>query len=177
MKKTFVIDTNVLLQSPNAIYVFGENEIVFPDVVLEELDKFKKEKGELGANARETARILERLRQKKDSGNLIEGLKLENGGILRIETGRSGQKIPTDWEIDKKDNRILKTCLYLQEQGKDVYLVTKDIFLRIKAEIIDIVAQDFFSEMTPDIDEQYSGSREVYSIKENIDNFISNFEK
>ena len=174
MKKTFVIDTNVLLQSPNAIYVFGENEIVFPDVVLEELDKFKKEKGELGANARETARILERLRQKKDSGNLIEGLKLENGGILRIETGRSGQKIPTDWEIDKKDNRILKTCLYLQEQGKDVYLVTKDIFLRIKAEIIDIVAQDFFAEMTPDIDEQYSGRREVYSIKENIDNFFKN---
>ena len=172
MKKTFVIDTNVLLQSPNAIYVFGQNEIVFPVVVLEELDKFKKEKGELGANARETARILERLRQKKENGNLIEGLSLENGGILRIETRHSEQKLPSDWSDDKKDNKILKTCLYLQEQGKEVYLVTKDVFLRIKAEIINIVAQDFFAEMSPDIDEQYAGRREVYSTKENIDEFF-----
>lgn len=172
MKKAFVIDTNVLLQSPNAIYAFGENEVVFPDVVLEELDKFKKEKGELGANARETARILERLRQKKDNGNLIEGLRLDNGGLLRVETGYSKQKLPPDWSDEKKDNRILRTCLYLQEEGKDVYLVTKDVFLRIKAEIIHIVAQDFYAEMSPDVDEQYSGRRDVYAKKDNLDNFF-----
>lgn len=174
MKKTFVIDTNVLLQSPSAIYAFGDNDIVLPDVVLEELDKFKKEKGELGANARETARILERLRQKKDNGDLLNGLRLENGGLLRVETGHQEISLTSNWSDEKKDNRILKTCVYLKESGKDVYLVTRDIFLRIKAEIIKIVAQDFFAEMSPDVDEQYRGRRDVYVTREKIDEFFKN---
>ena len=174
MKKTFVIDTNVLLLSPNAMYAFGDNEIVLPDVVLEELDKFKKEKGELGANARETARILERLRQRKDNGDLLTGLRLENGGSLRVETGHSEVHLTSNWTDEKKDNRILKTCVYLKESGNNVYLVTRDIFLRIKAEIINIVAQDFFAEMSPDIDEQYRGRRDVYVTRESIEEFFKN---
>ena len=174
MKKTFVIDTNVLLLSPNAMYAFGDNEIVLPDVVLEELDKFKKEKGELGANARETARILERLRQRKDNGDLLTGLRLENGGSLRVETGHSEVHLTSNWTDEKKDNRILKTCVYLKESGNNVYLVTRDIFLRIKAEIINIVAQDFFAEMSPDIDEQYRVRRDVYVTREIIEEFFKN---
>lgn len=174
MKKTFVVDTNVLLQSPNAIYSFGDNEVVLPDVVLEELDKFKKEKGDLGANARESARIIERLRQKKDNGNLLDGLKLDNGGILRIEVGHSDVEFPEHWTDAKKDNKILKTCLYLKKSDRNVYLVTRDIFLRIKAEIIGVVAQDFFAEMSPDVDEQYRGRRNVYSTRDKIEEFFKN---
>ena len=174
MKKTFVVDTNVLLQSPSAIYSFGDNEVVLPDIVLEELDKFKKEKGELGANARESARLLERIRQNENNGNLLEGLRLDNGGLLRIEVKRSDAKFPKDWTEDKKDNKILKTCLYLKDGGNDVYLVTKDIFLRIKAEIIGVVAQDFFAEMSPDTDEQYKGRRDVYSTKIKMEAFFRN---
>lgn len=172
MKKTFVIDTNVLLQSPGAIYLFGDNVVVLSDVVLEELDKFKKEKGELGANARETARILERLRQVEGNGDLLRGLKLENGGLIRVETERGDVRLPSEWSEDKKDNRILKTCIYLKEQGNEVYLVTKDIFLRIKAEIIGVVAQDFFAEQSPDIDEQYKGRRDVYASESGLDKFF-----
>ena len=172
MNKTFVIDTNVLLQSPNAIYSFGDNVVVLPDIVLEELDKFKKEKGDLGANARESARILEKLRQKGDNGNLLDGLKLDNGGLLKVEVGHSDVSFPKGWADDKKDNKILKTCLYLKDNGSDVYLVTRDIFLRIKAEIIGVVAQDFFAEMSPDVDEQYKGRRDVYAAGVNIEKFF-----
>ena len=172
MNKTFVIDTNVLLQSPNAIYSFGKNEVVIPDIVLEELDKFKKEKGELGANARECSRILENLRQKDGNGDLLCGLRLDNGGVLRIEVGHSEMDFPKDWTDAKKDNRILKTCLYLKKNGMDVYLVTRDIFLRIKAEIIGVVAQDFFAEMSPDVDEQYRGRKDVYTSKDSIEKFF-----
>lgn len=172
MKKTFVVDTNVLLQSPSAIYSFGDNVVVLPDVVLEELDKFKKEKGELGANARECARVLERLRQTNGNGNLLDGLRLDGGGLLRVEVGHSDVSFPKGWSDDKKDNKILKTCLYLKDNGDSVYLVTKDIFLRIKAEIIGVVAQDFFAEMSPDVDEQYKGRRDVYADEVNIDKFF-----
>ncbi len=82
LKKTFVLDTNVLLQTPYALYSFGDNTIVIPEVVLEELDKFKKENTELGANARHAARILDDLREK---GSLNKGVKLENGGTLRVK--------------------------------------------------------------------------------------------
>lgn len=174
MKKTFVIDTNILLQSPGAIYSFGDNEVVISDVVLEELDKFKKEKGELGANARETARIIERLRQAQSGENLLSGLRLENGGLIRVETGHSEVELPSSWSDGKKDNRILKTCLYLKNIGGAVYLVTKDIFLRIKAEIIGVEAQDFFAEQSPEVDKQYKGRRDVYSSKDNLDVFFKN---
>lgn len=171
MKKTFVVDTNVLLQSPGALHSFGDNVVVLSDVVLEELDKFKKEKGELGANARETARILEKLRQMKGNGDLLEGLKLESGGLIRVETRYGDVRLPSGWSNDKKDNSILKVCVYLREQGNDVYLVTKDIFLRIKAEIVGIVAQDFFAEQSPDVDDQYKGRRYVYTSGSNLDKF------
>jgi len=95
LKKTFVLDTNVLLQTPFALYSFGDNDVVIPEVVLEELDKFKKDNTELGANARHAARILDELRTK---GNLKEGVKLENGGMLRVESNYSRVKLPESWD-------------------------------------------------------------------------------
>ena len=82
MIKTYVIDTNVLIQAPYAIECFEENNLVLPLVVLEELDGLKKAEGEKGANARAAVRKLESYRQK---GDLLQGVKLPGGGILRIE--------------------------------------------------------------------------------------------
>ena len=81
MIKTYVIDTNVLIQAPYAIECFEENNLVLPLVVLEELDGLKKAEGEKGANARAAVRKLESYRQK---GDLLQGVKLPGGGILRM---------------------------------------------------------------------------------------------
>ncbi len=170
MKKTYVLDTNVLLQSPHAIESFGDNLIVIPEVVLEELDKFKKDAGELGANARYVARYLEGLRAK---GRLNEGVELENGGTLKVEMNHHSVKIPPSWDINSNDNRILQVCKGLQEDGHTVFLITRDIFERIKGDIFDVISQDFFNEQAPKYEEQYTGRVEVYVSSEKINEFYS----
>lgn len=107
MKKSYVIDTNVLIQSPYAIECFEENNLIIPLVVLEELDGLKKADGEKGANARTAVRLLENYRQ---SGNLLEGVRLSGGGILRIEKNFANVPLLDDFPEDKADNRILKVC-------------------------------------------------------------------
>lgn len=82
MIKTYVIDTNVLIQAPYALECFEDNNLVLPLVVLEELDGLKKSDGEKGANARATVRKLEEYRQK---GDLLQGVKLAKGGTLRYQ--------------------------------------------------------------------------------------------
>jgi PhoH-like ATPase len=168
MKKTFVLDTNVLLQSPYSIFSFEENEVVLPEVVLEELDRFKKDNSELGANARQVARLLDRLREQ---GDLTEGLDLENGGTLRIEMNHRSVVLPESWEDKKNDNRILRVCKGLQDDGKKVFLVTKDIFERIKADVIGITAQDFFNERVPTYDQQYKGVSDLWTTGEGMNRF------
>lgn len=170
MKKTYVLDTNVLLQSPKALMSFGDNTIVIPEMVLEELDKFKKENSELGANARECARFIDSLRER---GRLSEGVKLDNGGIFKIEMNYHDVELPPTWRKDSNDNRILAVCKGLKEKGENVFLVTKDIFERIKADIVDIVAQDFMTEQVPDYLKQYKGRIEVYTTAENINKFYN----
>ena len=170
MKKTFVLDTNVILQTPRSLFFFEENQVVIAEVVLEELDRFKKEGSELGAHAREAARIIDDLRQK---GNLLEGIKLPNGGTLRIELNYTDVVLPESWQDSKNDNRILKICKGLDQKGSNVILVTKDIFLRIKAETIGIEVQDFHAEQVPVYDEQYKGVQEVYAEDESIEKFYS----
>lgn len=168
MKKTFVIDTNVLLQSPYAIYHFEDNDVVIPAVVLEELDKFKKEPSELGVNARETSRILDALRVQ---GDISRGVALESGGVLRIELNCEDVELPDCWDNKKNDNRVLRVCLGLEEEGNKIILVSKDIFQRIKAEIVGITAQDFYAEQVPTYDNQYTGRAIVYANDDKIDEF------
>lgn len=170
MKKTFVLDTNVLLQTPFALQSFGDNIIVIPEVVLEELDRFKKDSSELGANARHTARLIDGLRAR---GNLNEGVQLDNGGILRVEMNFNTVELPKSWDDSNNDNRILRVCKGLREKGENVFLVTKDIFERIKADIIGVVAQDFFTEQVPVLDDQYKGRLELYTTEEKLNEFYT----
>jgi PhoH-like ATPase len=168
VKKTFVLDTNVLLQTPFAIDSFGENTVVIPEVVIEELDNFKKENSELGANARHVGRILDELRKK---GNLNKGIDLDNGGYLRVEMNYNNVELPKSWDSSNNDNRILKVCKGLMKDGENVFLVTKDVFARIKADVIDVVAQDFFTEQVPEYKEQYQGRLDVYTTEEKLNEF------
>lgn len=169
-KKTFVLDTNVLLHTPFALFSFDDNIVVIPEVVLEELDRFKKENSELGSNARQVARIIDGLREK---GNLNKGIQLENGGILRIEMNYHDVRLPESWVGSVNDNRILKICMGLHEKGENVFLISKDVFARIKADVLGITAQDFFNEQAPVYDEQYKGRMDVYTTDQKLDEFYS----
>ncbi len=159
MQKTYILDTNVLIQSPYALQSFEDNHIVLPLAVLEELDGFKNADGEKGANARQVIRYLESLRI---TGNLLEGVPLLCGGTLRLEVNCVDVQLPEGFPDHKNDNRILKVCLGLREKAPPVILVTKDIVVRVKAQILGIDAEDFTTEQAPVSEEQYTGRCEVF---------------
>ena len=169
MVKIYVVDTNVLIQAPYGMQCFEDNQVVLPVVVLEELDNLKKAEGETGANVRTTIRMLEELRLQ---GDLLEGVTLPGGGTLRVEKNYRDVELPSDLPETKSDNRILKVCLGLsQEKPEQVVLVTKDILLRIKAQIIGIKAEDFLTEQVLGHDAQYRGRICVYAPEENFKDF------
>jgi PhoH-like ATPase len=168
VKKTYVLDTNVLLQSPHAIYAFADNDVIIPEVVLEELDRFKKEPSEIGANARQTARILDALRE---TGDLTSGIGLPGGGKLRIELNFTDIPLPEGWQPSKADNRILKVCKGLSNRNESAILVTKDIFQRIKGDIIGVTAQDFKNEQVEYPDHEYSGRTVLYTTAKKLNEF------
>ena len=169
MVKIYVVDTNVLIQAPYGLQCFEDNQVVLPVVVLEELDNLKKAEGETGANVRTTIRMLEELRLQ---GDLLEGVTLPGGGTLRVEKNYRDVALPSDLPETKSDNRILKVCLGLsQEKSEQVVLVTKDILLRIKAQIIGIKAEDFQTEQVLGHEAQYRGRISVYVSEDHFRDF------
>lgn len=161
MKKTFIIDTNVLIQDPDAIFNFEDNDIIIPLPVLEELDKHKMDEGEPGVHTRLAIRNLEKIRE---SGDILKGVKLPGGGLLRVEKNFVKEELPEDLLEYKSDNRILKICKGIKGRSgkKRVILVTKDIMLRVKASVIGIEAEDYTTEQAPGADEQYKGRIDVF---------------
>lgn len=141
-KKIFVLDTNVILSDPKAIFNFDEHDIVVPIVVIEELDKFKKDMNQIGLSARAFARHIESLRKK---GKLVEGVELESGGTIRIDiTGDvdlPGPKLNNSYA----DNIILASAYKITQENpeRDVTLVSKDVNLRIKADVLGIKADTY----------------------------------
>lgn len=169
MVKIYVVDTNVLIQAPYGLQCFEDNQVVLPVVVLEELDNLKKSEGEIGANVRTTIRMLEELRLQ---GDLLKGVTLPGGGTLRVEKNYRDVALPSDLPETKSDNRILKVCLGLsQEKSEQVVLVTKDILLRIKAQIIGIKAEDFQTEQVLGHEAQYRGRISVYVSEDHFRDF------
>lgn len=174
MKKIYVLDTSVLVQSPNAVLGFQDNLIVIPGCVLEELDNMKKAADfEIRANTRWVARFLDQLRSK---GELNQGVALSNGGELRVEMNciDNSHDLPCSWPGDKRDNRFLAVAKNLQKLNHPVIIVTKDVFLRIKSDVIGVPAQDYRNEQVEfDIDEQYRGWEEQDVPEELIDRIYS----
>jgi len=161
MPKIYVLDTNVLLHNPNAIYAFAENDVVIPLPVIEEIDNCKKAQDEIGRHARIVSRELDSLRE---VGRLSEGVALKNGGHLWIELNHQEMSgLPGEWDPGKYDNRILSVAKGLSlERGEPVLLVTKDLNLRIKADVIGIQAEDFRTDRI-DYRELYTGAEEMYA--------------
>ncbi len=169
--KNYVLDTNVLLHDPQAIYKFSKNNVILPLTVIEEIDRFKKDQSETGRNARQISRTIDAFRQQ---AKLIEGVPLENGGTLRVAIYRTEflQKLPPELRNDQGDNRILAVAQDLQESLPDetVLFVTKDINLRIKADTIGLNAEDYQSDKVP-IEDLYTGASELVIPGAQVDQF------
>lgn len=170
-RKTFILDTSVLLHSVDSLNSFEDNEIVIPVVVLDEIDKFKKGSDEVNRNARLVIKMIDNLRTQ---GKLTEGVPLKNGGILRVVTDLGqrlmNQLLPEGFDLSN-DNRILSHALMLKKSLKhEVILVSKDINMRVKADAIGLTAQDYQADKV-EIDELYSGHKELYVPEECIVQF------
>ena len=157
MKKTFLLDTNVLMQAPDCIFGFDDNDLIITPTTLEELDKHKNDYGESGFNARESIRILGEL---KDKGNFKEGILTQNGGMIRVEFNHVKEVLPEGWDVNKPDNRILQCALALKE--KNVILVSNDINMQIKASIIGIAVQSYKNTRVSEDSIKYNERKKIY---------------
>jgi PhoH-like ATPase len=152
-KKIYVLDTNVLLHDPQALYAFEGREVGIPGMVLEELDKFKKEGTDRGRNARETTRILDHLREQ---GSLREGVKTDNGSIIHVLFMDAGVAESIPFHLDTKDNEILLTALSFVKRGYEVVFISKDLNARVKADALGLKTEDYLKEYVSK-DEFYHG--------------------
>ncbi len=170
MKKTFVLDTNVLLHDPNSPFSFADNDVVIPIAVIEEIDRFKKEMTEVGRNARAVSRTLDRLREQ---GHLTDGVPTSGGGTLRIHLG---VPIPRDFPFmdgrDGADMRILALAWELSRSHPPVQFITKDTNLRLKADAVGVHAEDYVERsIVPD--PEWLGWREAAVPREVLDRLFS----
>jgi PhoH-like ATPase len=154
-RRTYVIDTNVLLHDPQALLVFKEHDLVLPITVIEEVDKFKREITELGRSARTVSRKLDAMRAE---GNLAQGVPLPGGGTLRVAIPRSDDVSAVfGGAAATNDNIILGTALRLhREVPGGVVFVSRDVNMRLKADALGMVAEDY-EHAHVSVDEAYTG--------------------
>jgi PhoH-like ATPase len=172
LKKIYVLDTNVLLHDPNAIFSFQDNDVVIPLVVIEEVDGQKRRQDEVGRHGRLVAHHLDQLRLQ---GKLSEGVGLRHGGKLRIELKHeSRHHLPNDLDPTKPDNQVIALTLQLREEHPDtpVILVSKDINVRVKADALNLVAEDYETDKIVSRDEDlYDGMTTLQVPPEEIEAF------
>lgn len=166
MRKTFVLDTNILLHSAKSLESFEDNIVALPIEVLEELDRFKSRNDELGRNAREVIRALDQMR---GSGQLQEGIPLPNGGIVKIVMPEDSPGGPR-WLEGGPDNKILMIAYQLAKKGNRVIFVSKDLNARIKANALGLEAEDFKKERV-NFAELFTGYRELDLPTEAVERF------
>lgn len=156
-RKTFVLDTNVLLHDPRAVFAFDDNNVVIPMIVLEEIDRKKDRLDEVGANARYACRIFDELRSR---GRLNSGVPLQSGATLRVLSVEDFQGVlPDELNDDHPDNMIITVAVGLQDgDNEDVCVVTKDVNMRIKCNVVDMQCDDYRRfQVVDDTSELYTG--------------------
>lgn len=156
MKKYFVLDTNVLLHTADAITSFADNIVLLPMTVIEELDKFKSHNDELGRNARETIRQLDAMRVR---GSLSKGVVMDNDGTLQIYSGKN-EIVDPGLDLNVADNRIIAVAYTVWSQGERVIFVSKDINARLKADALGLEVMDFEKQKV-NFDELFSGYQDI----------------
>ncbi|MBV9345809.1 MAG: PhoH family protein, partial [Gammaproteobacteria bacterium] len=170
-RRLFVLDTNVLMHDPAAIFRFEEHDVYLPMVVLEELDAHKKGLSEASRNVRQVSRFLDDMMRDASKEQIDRGLQLPSGysgnhgkkpstGRLFFQTRQLTSTLPPGLPGQAGDNAILAQTLALQNEHAEarVILVSKDINLRIKAAVLGVHAEDYYSDKTlEDADVLYSG--------------------
>lgn len=171
MKKTYILDTNVLLNDPNCFFQFEDNDLIIPFIVLEELDNHKSRMDEVGKNARVVSRTLDEFRSK---GNLHEGVPLPNGGTIKITSISKEiiEQLPYEIkELNKPDNAIIAVAHDLKFD-KNAIIVSKDVNVRVKCDALGIAAEDYLSlRVATEQDKLYRGLINIDVLPENIENF------
>jgi PhoH-like ATPase len=157
-RKTFIIDTSVLLYDSHSIHSFPRNDVVIPLVVLDELDRFKDKKGLIGENARYVNRYLDELRKK---GNLHSGIEIDDiDQTIKVELG-GFDKVPVGLDPDSADNKII-SCVMQYAGNQDVIMVTKDINFRVKCDSLGIESEDYYKDrVVQHQDEFYRGYADI----------------
>ena len=175
-KKTYVLDTSVLLTDFDSINKFENNDIVIPLKVLEEVDRHKKRQDSVGSNARGFIRILDSLRGK---GSLEKGVRIEKGkGLVKVVTyDNVASRLPADLTPGIADHMIIETALSEKEnapKSRKVILVSRDINMRVIADSVGMMTQDFdASQVVENTDKIYSGQASILVDDELIDQFYS----
>ncbi|TNM36609.1 PhoH family protein [Nocardioides albidus] len=159
-RRTYVLDTSVLLADPGALRRFAEHEVVLPVVVITELEG-KRHHPELGYFARSALRALDEMRV--SHGRLDTPVPVgEDGGSVRVELNHTdASSLPSGFRLGDNDTRILAVARNLADEGHDVTLVSKDLPMRIKASAVGLAAEEYRGETTGDSDTGYSGMAEM----------------
>ncbi len=159
-RRTYVVDTSVLLADPGALRRFAEHEVVLPVVVVTELEA-KRHHPELGYFARSALRLLDELRV--EHGRLDEPVPVSaQGGVLRVELNHTDpSSLPSGFRLGDNDTRILAVALNLAGEGHRVTLVSKDLPLRIKASAVGLDAEEYRFETVSDSETGYTGMAEL----------------
>jgi len=171
LKKTklFVLDTNVLMHDPTSLFQFQEHDVYIPMMTLEELDNNKKGVTEVARNTRQVSRVLDEV-VKGFAGDIKDGIPLVSSlnqaatGKLYLQTDTVPEALPVSLPSGKADNQILAVVQFLISgpQKRNAILVSKDINMRIKARMLGIPAEDYFSDkVIEDAELLYSGIREL----------------
>ena len=171
MIKNYVIDTNVMIHDPSFLHSFEDNNIIIPIIAIEELDNLKRREGLVGFNARNVAKELQNIMKQ---GDIREGILLENGGKLRVELNFADTScIPDGVDTKKVDTRII-ALTYNLAKSTDIptILVTKDLYMSIKASSIGVEVQDYQNDRIG-TDEVFKGYRDIELPSESINEVYS----
>ena len=172
MRKNFIIDTNVMVHDPFFFERFEDNDIIIPIVAIEELDNLKSREGLVGFQARESLRQLGKMFRAFESYG--SEISLSSGGTVRIEADQVDiSNLPDGMDPAKNDNKILSVCISIKASSeKPTILVTKDLAMAIKANGLDIEAQDYRND-TVDVDSLYKGHSQMTLSREEISMIFS----
>ncbi len=172
MKKTYVLDTNVLLHDPQSIFKFEDNELIVPIYVIEEIDQFKRDSSERGRNARAVVRLLDGLRE--TGGCLSDGVPIGDGGTLRVHVPPRKPELKIALNPSSGDHAILQTAIELRDQNPDraTIFVTMDVSLRIRADALGVVTQTYENQ-TVDVEALEPGVAEIVVPGEDLDRFFA----
>ena len=170
MKKNYVLDTNILLHDPYAIFRFDDNNVIIPIYVIEEVDQFKREGSERGRNARHVVRLLDELREQ---GALSKGVSIKSGGTLTVAVPSKRPELPSAIDKAAMDNAILQTAFDIREQdgGRPTVFVTMDTNLRIRADALGMVAETYENQRV-EPQRVETGVAEVEVSADEIDSFF-----